>query len=187
MNIFLSISFNICLLCSKGLSHWDGSFEYQQPYVLVVIRKSNFNYNFECKIVNIFNICFGCLKGSFNWDSSFECPQHIFWLRNKKTKFLFVCWCFTSKSTIFQSYRDIFLSSCIKLPFVIKIFVLSIFEWLFYTSLSVPCSCSSMLRRNWQQIWFKLSINDMFYYFYTDEERVMTGYRKYRGNQVITF
>ena len=28
-------------------------------------------------------------------------------------------------------------STCIKLPFVIKIFVLSIFEWLFYTGFTV--------------------------------------------------
>ena len=30
------------------------------------------------------------------------------------------------------------LSTCIKLPFVIKIFVLSIFEWPFYTGSTVP-------------------------------------------------
>ena len=30
MNYLLSISFNICFVCSKELSHLDGSFEYPQ-------------------------------------------------------------------------------------------------------------------------------------------------------------
>ena len=34
-----------------------------------------------------------------------------------------------------QGEHSAILSSCIKLPSVIKIFVLSIFEWLFYTGL----------------------------------------------------
>ena len=62
--------------------------------------------NFECKIINIFlpisfNICFGCSKEPSHWDGSFEYPQHMFWLRNKKIKFLvrtlmfttlYLCW-----------------------------------------------------------------------------------------------
>ena len=37
------------------------------------------------------------------------------------------------------------LSTFIKLPFVIKIFVLSIFEWQFYTGFTVPISCKTMV------------------------------------------
>ena len=36
-----------------------------------------------------------------------------------------------------QVEHSAILSTCIKLPFVIKIFVLSIFEWPFYTDFSV--------------------------------------------------
>ena len=35
-----------------------------------------------------FNICFGCSKELSHRDGSFEYPQHMFWLRNKKNKFL---------------------------------------------------------------------------------------------------
>ena len=37
-----------------------------------------------------------------------------------------------------QGEHSAILSTFIKLPFVIKIFVLSIFEWPFYTGLTVP-------------------------------------------------
>ena len=36
------------------------------------------------------------------------------------------------------------LSTFIKLPFVIKIFVLSIFEWPFYTSFTVLCASQNI-------------------------------------------
>ena len=44
------------------------------------------------KDVNIFlpisfNKCFGCSKEPSHRDGSFEYPQHMFWLRNKKSKF----------------------------------------------------------------------------------------------------
>ena len=39
-----------------------------------------------------------------------------------------------------QGEHSAILSTFIKLPFVIKIFVLSIFEWPFYTSLTVSLS-----------------------------------------------
>ena len=64
--------------------------KWQKPRVqLKVLDKQNF----ECKIVNIFlaisfNICLGCLKELSDWDGSFEYPQHMFWMRNKKVKFL---------------------------------------------------------------------------------------------------
>ena len=38
-----------------------------------------------------------------------------------------------------QNYYSAILSTFIKLPFVIKIFVLSIFEWPFYTGFTVFC------------------------------------------------
>ena len=38
---------------------------------------------------------------------------------------------------MFQREHSAILSTFIKLPFVIKIFVLSIFEWLFYTGFTV--------------------------------------------------
>ena len=34
------------------------------------------------------NMCFGCSKEPSHGDGSFEYPQHMFWLRNKKIKFL---------------------------------------------------------------------------------------------------
>ena len=37
-----------------------------------------------------------------------------------------------------QEKHSAILSTVIKLPFVIKTFVLSIFEWLFYTGFTVP-------------------------------------------------
>ena len=45
------------------------------------------------KIVIIFlsislNIYFGCSKAPSHLDGSFQHPQHMFWLRNKKVKFL---------------------------------------------------------------------------------------------------
>ena len=48
---------------------------------------------FMPKIVNIFlpisfNLCFGCSKEPSHSDGYFEYLQHIFWLRNKKVKFL---------------------------------------------------------------------------------------------------
>ena len=39
MNIFLSISINICFECSKELIHWDGSFEYPQHIFWLRNRK----------------------------------------------------------------------------------------------------------------------------------------------------
>ena len=46
-----------------------------------------------------------------------------------------------SKGSILQ-----LLSTFIKLPFVIKIFVLSIFEWLFYTDFTLT-------NKNWMSLW----------------------------------
>ena len=40
-------------------------------------------------------------------------------------------------SRMLQAENSAILSTFIKLPFVIKIFVLSIFEWLFYTGFTV--------------------------------------------------
>ena len=39
---------------------------------------------------------------------------------------------------ILQGEHSAILSTCVKLPIVIKFFVLSIFEWLFYTGFTVP-------------------------------------------------
>ena len=44
-----------------------------------------------------------------------------------------------------QGEHSAILSIFIKLPFVIKIFVLSIFEWLFYTGFTV---CSRFIRKS---------------------------------------
>ena len=41
-----------------------------------------------------------------------------------------------------QGEHSVILSTFIKLPFVIKIFVLSIFEWLFYTGFTVYAETS---------------------------------------------
>ena len=50
------------------------------------------NKKFQRTIVNVFlpiiSICFGCSKEPSHRDGSFEFPQHMFWLRNKKMKFL---------------------------------------------------------------------------------------------------
>ena len=40
-----------------------------------------------------------------------------------------------------QGEHSEILSTFIKLPFVIKIFILSIFEWPFYTGFTVPNTC----------------------------------------------
>ena len=42
MIIFLPISFNMCFVCSKEPSHWDGSFEY--PQHMFRLRKILFCY-----------------------------------------------------------------------------------------------------------------------------------------------
>ena len=46
--------------------------------------------------------------------------------------------------------RSAMLSTCIKLPFVIKIFVLSIFEWPFYTGFTVrtTITCKNVTHNN---------------------------------------
>ena len=36
-----------------------------------------------------FNICFGCSKEQSHWDGSLECPQHMFWLKIRKSFFLY--------------------------------------------------------------------------------------------------
>ena len=57
------------------------------------------------------------------------------------------------------------LSTFIKLPFVIKIFVLSIFEWQFYTDFTVSALISSIssnaiaLIIKIHDMWMKISIN----------------------------
>ena len=43
-----------------------------------------------------------------------------------------------------QGEHSAILSTFIKLPFVIKIFVLSILEWRFYTGVTVPCLMNSI-------------------------------------------
>ena len=43
VNIFLSISKNICFGCSKELSHWDGSFEYPQHMFWLRNKKKYFS------------------------------------------------------------------------------------------------------------------------------------------------
>ena len=42
VNIFLSITLNICFGCSKELSHRDGSFEHQQHMFWLRNKKNNF-------------------------------------------------------------------------------------------------------------------------------------------------
>ena len=42
INIFLSISLNMCFGCSKEPSHWDGSFEYPQHMFWLRNKKDNF-------------------------------------------------------------------------------------------------------------------------------------------------
>ena len=121
MNIFLSIHLNICFLALKRTISFDGSFGYPQ-------HKS---------------------------DGSFEHPKQMYWLRNEKNYYYHTL--FSEKATLkktenwfsrhnyhLMQVKSIaecskgsilqFLSTFIKLPFVIKIFVLSIFEWPFYTS-----------------------------------------------------
>ena len=44
VNIFLSISFNICFGCSKEPSQWDSSFEYLQHMFWLRNKKINFDY-----------------------------------------------------------------------------------------------------------------------------------------------
>ena len=48
VNIFLSISFNICFGCSKEPSQWDGSLEYQQH--MLWLRNMKFDHDFVCLI-----------------------------------------------------------------------------------------------------------------------------------------
>ena len=49
---------------------------------------------------------------------------------------------------MFQGEHSAILLTFIKLPFVIKIFVLSIFEWLSYTDFTVVMSSYSELKKN---------------------------------------
>ena len=42
VNIFLTISLNICFVCSKEPSHRDGSFEYPQHMFWLKNKKMNF-------------------------------------------------------------------------------------------------------------------------------------------------
>ena len=44
VNIFLPIYLNIGLGCSKELSHWEGSFEYQQHIFWMRNEENNFQY-----------------------------------------------------------------------------------------------------------------------------------------------
>ena len=45
-----------------------------------------------------------------------------------------------------QGEHSAILSTCIKLPFVIKIFVLSIFEWPFYAGITVVWKCKALTK-----------------------------------------
>ena len=54
-----------------------------------------------------------------------------------------------------QGEHSAILSTFIMLPFIIKIFVLSIFEWLFYTGFTVPYSHEQV------QIVFSSSADDL--------------------------
>ena len=54
-----------------------------------------------------------------------------------------------------QGEHSAILSTCIKLPFIIKIFVLSMFEWPFYTGFTVFAGLSLMLG----QIYFLRCVN----------------------------
>ena len=47
-----------------------------------------------------------------------------------------------------QGEPSTILSTCIKLPFIIKIFVLSIFEWPFYTGFTYPSLVLVKPRKN---------------------------------------
>ena len=47
-----------------------------------------------------------------------------------------------------QREHSAILLTCIKLPFVIKIFVLSIFEWPFYTGFTVPHGCMGLKEKS---------------------------------------
>ena len=50
------------------------------------------------------NICFGCSKEPSHRDSCFEYRQHMFWLRNKKNKFL-ACTLIWRPDATFSAYR----------------------------------------------------------------------------------
>ena len=75
------------------------------------------------------------------------------------------------------------LSTFIKLPFVTNIFILSIFEWPFYTlSLKyIYMLIPGILQTNWIQIekllLFTFNFGDYFFYIYTSvaEETVQTS------------
>ena len=57
VNIFLPISFNICIRCSKEPSHGDGSFEYQQ-HMFSLRNKKNFKYSLLFKGMNALKLKF---------------------------------------------------------------------------------------------------------------------------------
>ena len=62
---------------------------------------------------------------------------------------------------MFQGEHSAILSTCIKLPFVINIFVLLIFEWPLKTGFTVYCMMSNRLSMylEWQPLYFHFSQN----------------------------
>ena len=131
------------VICSLGLQGKEGS----DPKLDSQVKISMFlRVNFGL------NMCFGCSKEPSH---AFKYPRHVFWLRkeekysktyvrrphSKRPKIGFQDKLSLNAgqtySRMLQGEHSAILSTFIKLPFVIKIFVLSIFEWPFYTCFTV--------------------------------------------------
>ena len=93
-------------------------------------------------------MCFGYSKEPSHRDGSFEYPQHKFWLINKNLVYtvkLVLNGHSKRRKLVFKTdYRlmqvksiSAIFSTFIKLPFVFKTFVLSIFEWPLKTGFTV--------------------------------------------------
>ena len=67
-----------------------------------------------------------------------------------------------------QGEHSAILSNFIKLPFVIKIFVLSIFEWPFYTGFTVLVNLASLL--------VLITLNLSFHRYFINSETSLESY-----------
>ena len=92
MIIFLSISLNMCFVCSKEPSHQDGSFEYPQHMFWLRNNKNNFQLH------------------TLIWGTGMQCNFACFFVGSKHFLTLILPLLFIPR----RSRRDIVLASCVR-------------------------------------------------------------------------
>ena len=116
-----------------------GSFVFLSRVLCVLSSSTIIPQNIERKVVIIFNICYGCSQ-HMSWFKKYSKTCVNVMATLKKTNICFQTnYCLMQIKSIAECHREhsAIRSTFIKLPCVFKIFVLSIFEWPFYTGFTV--------------------------------------------------